>query len=334
MSSSSFQNKAQLTNRLKEYGDVLHKRIASIHFPLVPENIYAPLHYFLALGGKRMRPTLSLLSCHLFGTPGIKAINVALAIELFHNFTLIHDDIMDNAPLRRGKPTVHTKWDINVAILAGDVLYTKANMLLVNNENEYLPDLFTLFNQTATEVCQGQQMDMDFEKKNSITLSDYLQMIRLKTSVLLGAALEMGAIIASASVADRKHIYEFGVNLGLAFQLQDDILDLYADPHKFGKQIGGDVLANKKTYLLLRAFELADDETSHQLMYHLERGKGEEKIQAVREIFDKMDVRKHAEEARQKFYQAALFHMNAISVNDEMKSDLLQLAKEIMSRDF
>lgn len=318
---------------LQDYQAVLEERINKLDFPDSPENLYDPLRYFLTLGGKRTRPTLTMLGCSLFGEPGLKAVNAALAVELFHNFTLIHDDIMDEAPLRRGKKTVHEKWNTNIGILSGDVLFVEAYEHLSRHESDVLPGLLRIFSRTAKEVCEGQQMDMDFESMDEVSIDAYIEMIRLKTSVLLGAALEMGATVAKASEQDTKLIYDFGVNIGLAFQMQDDLLDLYADPDKFGKQVGGDVIANKKTYLLLKAQELASKDQLKTLNNAMKNLEGEQRIQEVRSIFDEIDVRTHAEQVKNKYYNRALKNMDAIDVSDENKSSLLSLAKFLMERD-
>ncbi|PKR81856.1 isoprenyl synthetase [Brumimicrobium salinarum] len=320
--------------QVQSYQEVIAHNIAQLKLPATPENLYAPLRYFLSLGGKRTRPALTLLGCSLFGTPGIKAINAAIAVELFHNFTLIHDDIMDDAPLRRGKQTVHEKWNRDIAILSGDVLFVEAYSYLSKNEGDVLPKLMTVFNTTAKEVCEGQQMDMDFESSDVITISDYIEMIRLKTSVLLGAALKMGAIVAQEDNENNiQNIYDFGVNIGLAFQLHDDILDVYADPSKFGKQVGGDILSNKKTFLLLKAFELADTATANQLSNLLKNGSGKQKVENVTAIYNQIGVKEAAEQQKQTFYRKALANMAAIDISDEHKKPLLSLAEYLMSRD-
>lgn len=318
---------------LQEYQSILEERINRVDFPKTPTNLYDPLRYFLKLGGKRTRPTLTMLGCSLFGEPGIKAINAALAVELFHNFTLIHDDIMDEAPLRRGKETVHEKWDTNIGILSGDVLFVEAYEHLSHHDTDVLPKLLNIFSRTAKEVCEGQQMDMDFESMEEVSIPSYIEMIRLKTSVLLGAALEMGATVAKADQKHTKAIYDFGVNIGLAFQMQDDLLDLYADPDKFGKQVGGDVLANKKTFLLLKAQELATEQQSISLDEAMTELNGEERIQKVKSIFDEIGIRTHAEEVKNKYYQKALKSMDTINVPSENKESLLGLANLLMERD-
>jgi geranylgeranyl diphosphate synthase, type II len=234
--------------KIQAYRELIEAEIAQIRIPQEPERLYTPIRYLLGLGGKRMRPVLSMLAAELFGADPKKALNPGLAIEFFHNFSLIHDDIMDEAPLRRGFETVHQKWNGKVALLSGDALFVVAYQYLARNESKYINPLLHLFSVTVMEVCEGQQMDMDFEERNDVTIPEYIEMIRLKTSVLLGGALEMGAIVADASDEDRKHIYLFGQHIGIAFQLQDDILDLYGDPEKFGKQIGGDVIAKQKNF--------------------------------------------------------------------------------------
>ncbi|WP_107037340.1 polyprenyl synthetase family protein [Brumimicrobium mesophilum] len=319
---------------IQEYQQLLEKRIQKLELPKEPKNLYDPLRYFLTLGGKRTRPCLTMLGCHLFGAPGIKAVNAALAVELFHNFTLIHDDIMDDAPLRRGKTTVHEKWDRDIAILSGDVLFVEAYSLLAKHDTVVLPKLLNVFTRTAREVCEGQQMDMDYESMDNIKIDDYIEMIRLKTSVLLGAALEMGALIGGAEdEKDIRSIYNFGVNVGLAFQMHDDILDLYADPEKFGKQVGGDILSNKKTYLLLKAYEMADDNTKSKLDDMLMNQNGQEKVDNAKTIFEQLGVRQKAEEQKEIFYQKAILNMKEINVPEENKRELLDLAKYLMSRD-
>ncbi|WP_417265058.1 polyprenyl synthetase family protein [Brumimicrobium sp.] len=320
--------------QIQAYQNILEERIQKLTLPESPKNLYDPLRYFLTLGGKRTRPSLTMLACSLFGQPGIKAVNAAMAVELFHNFTLIHDDIMDDAPLRRGQQTVHEKWNKDIAILSGDVLFVEAYALLAQHEPAVLAPLLAVFSRTAREVCEGQQMDMDFESLSTVTIDAYIEMIRLKTSVLLGAALEMGAIVAGVdSRDDIQNIYDFGVNIGLAFQMHDDILDVYADPKKFGKQVGGDILSNKKTFMLLKAYELADEETKKALDQQLLEGNEEDKVQKVTAIFDQLGIKEVAEAQKELFYQNALEKMNRINVPEENKKELLGLAKYLMSRD-
>ena len=318
--------------KVVSYQEVLEENIKKLNLPNTPKNLYDPLRYFMTLGGKRTRPTLTLLGCQLFGKPGIKALNAALAVELFHNFTLIHDDIMDEAPLRRGKVTVHEKWNTNVGILSGDVLFVEAYKLLAKNDISVLPQLIEVFSKTAVEVCEGQQLDMDFESRDDVKIEEYIEMIRLKTSVLLGAALEMGAIVAEASESDKKHLYNFGVNVGIAFQLQDDYLDLYADPEKFGKQVGGDIITNKKTFLLLKAKELADDHQAKKLEALLEN-ENAEKVEQAKSLFTEIGVDKLAKNLMYEYYEKAKKDMAAIQVPEDAKQELIALGEYLINRD-
>ncbi len=302
--------------------------LKTVSFPETPKNLYDPLRYFLTLGGKRMRPILTLMGAELFGSTKVDALPAALSIELFHNFSLIHDDIMDQAPLRRGMTTIHEKWNTNVAILSGDVLLVKAYQQLTHYKGEQLSALFDRFNQTATEVCDGQQMDMDFEARTDVTEAEYIEMIRLKTSVLLGCAFEFGAIVANASEQDRNHVYQFGVNLGIAFQIQDDILDLYADPDQFGKQVGGDVLANKKTLLLIEAKTLLPELTAALLSMPANA----EKIQFAQTTFKEFGVLNIAENKMNDYYKLALKNLDELTISDEQKKPLKELAQFLITR--
>jgi geranylgeranyl diphosphate synthase, type II len=319
--------------QLGTYTSLIEKAIMQIDLPSKPANLYDPLRYFMTLGGKRMRPILTLLGAELFGTPKEKALNAAMAVEIFHNFTLIHDDIMDEAPLRRNKETVHTKWNQSIAILSGDVLFVKAYQLLAKQEATHLPQLLELFNRTAIEVCEGQQMDMDFESRNDVSIEEYVEMIRLKTSVLLGCALEMGAIISNASPKDRQAIYNFGQHLGIAFQIQDDILDLYADPETFGKQVGGDVIANKKTMLNLKAYELADA-TEMKILGELAiESDPVIKVKKTKEIYTLLGAKEACEEEMRTHYQIAVSALNSIETKGELRQPLIALADYLMVRD-
>lgn len=318
---------------LKAYSELLEKELSEIQFPDSPANLYDPLSYFLQLGGKRIRPILTLMSAELFKCQNQNALPAAIAIELFHNFTLIHDDIMDEAPLRRNKETIHTKWNSNIAILSGDVLLVKAYQFLAKQNKEHLPKLLDLFNKTAIEVCEGQQLDMDFESRTNVSILEYIEMIRLKTSVLLGCALEMGAIIANATDSDRKHIYNFGQHLGLAFQIQDDILDLYADLDKFGKLVGGDVIANKKTLLYLKAHESADTEQEKILQQLAEESNIDFKVLKTREIYAQIGVKEKCEKIMRNHYHAAMESLNQIEVAPNLKSPLIDLADMLMLRE-
>ena len=318
---------------LKHYSVLIEEELLNINFPSSPNNLYDPLRYFLTLGGKRMRPILTLMGAEAFGVDKRKALPASLSIELFHNFSLIHDDIMDHAPLRRGKFTVHEKWNQNIAILSGDVLLVKAYQEIAKQDSLALPDLLNLFNKTAVEVCEGQQFDMDFETRDNVSIPEYIEMIRLKTSVLLGCALEMGAIIAGANKEDRLLIYEFGQQIGIAFQIQDDILDLYADPEKFGKQVGGDVISNKKTLLLLKAFELSNEEQAKQLNVLLSEKNLELKVTSVRHLFTSLKVREVCKDIMNHHYSLAKEAINKTSISENKKIPLLHLAAYLMERD-
>jgi geranylgeranyl diphosphate synthase type II len=318
---------------LKHYSVLIEEELLNINFPSSPNNLYDPLRYFLTLGGKRMRPILTLMGAEAFGVDKRKALPASLSIELFHNFSLIHDDIMDHAPLRRGKYTVHEKWNQNIAILSGDVLLVKAYQEIAKQDSLVLPDLLNILNKTAVEVCEGQQFDMDFETRDNVSIPEYIEMIRLKTSVLLGCALEMGAIIAGANKVDRLLIYEFGQQIGIAFQIQDDILDLYADPEKFGKQVGGDVISNKKTLLLLKAFELSNEEQAKQLNVLLSEKNLELKVTAVRHLFTSLKVREVCKDIMNHHYSLAKEAINKTSISENKKIPLLNFAAYLMERD-
>lgn len=318
---------------LESYTRLIEDAIQQLPFDTEPSGLYDPLKYFMQLGGKRIRPVLTLMGAQLFGADVKDALPQAIAIETFHNFTLIHDDIMDDAPLRRSQPTVHEKWDVNTGILSGDVLLIKAYQSLGNIAPELLGDAFKLFNETAVEVCEGQQMDMDFEQRSDVSVAEYLEMIRLKTSVLLGCALEIGAIVARAPKEDRAYIYNFGQHIGVAFQIQDDILDLYADPDKFGKQVGGDVIANKKTILYLTALTQSTAE-QREILKQLESSTDLElKVRRTKELFDHLNVRDLCEERMQEHYNLAMDSLDRISVNNQVKEGLVQLANYLMNRD-
>jgi geranylgeranyl diphosphate synthase type II len=253
-----------------------------------PKNLYAPITYILELGGKRLRPVLVLMATELFGTDYRKAMDAALAIEVFHNFSLVHDDIMDDAPLRRGQATVHEKWDINTGILSGDAMLINAYQLFENYEGETFRNLAKLFSKTALEVCEGQQYDVDFETRDDVSEAEYLKMIEYKTAVLVAAALKMGGIVANASLEDQNHIYEFGRNLGIAFQLQDDYLDAFGDPETFGKQVGGDIIENKKTFLYLKALEKGTNLQKKELsdLFSIQPNDPSDKIKTIKTIFE------------------------------------------------
>ncbi len=318
---------------LKAYTQLIEKELANIDFPETPNDLYEPLRYFLSIGGKRIRPILTLLGAELYGVEKTSVMHQALSIEAFHNFTLIHDDIMDSAPLRRNQATVHEKWNANVAILSGDVLLIKAYQLLGKIDAKFLSEVFELFNKTATEVCEGQQMDMDFENRTDVTIHEYIEMIRLKTSVLLGAALNLGAIVANAKESDKEALQLFGENIGIAFQIQDDILDLYGDPEKFGKQVGGDVIANKKTILHLTAVSKATREQIEILHQLQNEGDILLKINRTREIYDHLMVKEECAERMNHHYQLAINALTKVSVQDKNKEKLIALAQFLISRE-
>lgn len=315
---------------------ILDTAIQNLKFPDHPKQLYDPITYIINLGGKRVRPLLVLMATELFGEDANKSIDAAMAIEIFHNFTLVHDDIMDNAPLRRGKATVHEKWSTNIAILSGDVMMVEANKNLAKVNPAFLAPVLNTFNATAQGVCEGQQLDMEFEGRDDVSIEEYINMIRLKTAVLLGGALKLGAIIAGASEKDADLIYQFGENIGIAFQLQDDILDVYADPEKFGKQVGGDIIANKKTFLLLKAFELADGETRASLdtWTAYKEFNVQEKVNTVRQVYDTLDIQDIAKKSMNNYLNKALAVFAQINVSEERKSNILMLTEQLMAREY
>ena len=300
-----------------------------------PKNLYEPVGYALSMGGKRLRPVMVLLACNIFSEKVEEAFPVAIAIELFHNFTLLHDDIMDGAEMRRNNPSVYKKYNENIAILSGDAMSIMAYNYLLKCDSTDPTQLVRLFSQTALEVCEGQQFDMDFEARLDVSIPEYINMIRLKTAVLLASSLKLGAMVADAPEKIANQLYEFGLNLGIAFQLQDDLLDVFADQVKFGKRIGGDIVSNKKTFLLLKALEISDDNT--KMFIHDWINKSEfdtdEKIQAITDVYNKLDIRKITEKYIDEFYQTALNVFEEIKLEHETKAELLQLANLIMSRD-
>ncbi len=302
------------------------------HFPNIPTSLYDPCNYFLTIGGKRIRPILCLMGNELFDTIHADAYEVATAIELFHNFTLLHDDIMDDASLRRGMETVHVKYNSSTALLAGDVMLIKAYDYLNKINIQYLHKIIRLFNKTATEVCEGQQLDMDFEKRNDVSLEEYIQMITLKTSVLLAASLEMGAVMGGASEGNCKHLYEFGKNLGIAFQIQDDYLDAFGDPAKFGKEVGGDIKQNKKTFLLLHALEVASPNQKSALLALMEQNPAD-KIEKVLAIYKACGIDAWANQLKEQYLQTALKHLEDIAVLAVRKQPLKELAGFLIQRE-
>lgn len=299
-----------------------------------PNGLYKPVSYTLDMGGKRLRPLLVLTAANLFSEKVDEALPVATAIEIFHNFTLLHDDLMDNASVRRGKPTVHLKFNPNTAILSGDAMMILANEYLAKSPGEKLPEVLKLFSRTALEVCEGQQYDMDFESRMDVTVDEYIEMIRLKTAVLIAGALKLGAIIGNAPEQQANLLYDFGINIGLAFQLQDDWLDVYGDPDVFGKKIGGDILSNKKTFLLLKAMEKLQGEKKEQLQTWIteESFLPEEKIEAVTQLYNEASVSEEAQKLMLHYHDEALKCLADLEVEEINKKDLVDLAEQVMSR--
>ncbi|MFD2517633.1 polyprenyl synthetase family protein [Salinimicrobium flavum] len=299
-----------------------------------PENLYDPMVYILGLGGKRVRPVLVLMAAEIFGADYRKALDAALAIEIFHNFSLIHDDIMDDAPLRRGKKTVHEKWDINTGILSGDAMLIKAYQLFENYEGDTFRELARLFSKTAIEVCEGQQYDMDFETREDVTIPEYLRMIEYKTAVLVGASLRMGAIVANTSEENKEKIFEFGRLLGIAFQLQDDYLDAFGDPESFGKQVGGDIIENKKTFLYLTSLNAAAENVAVQLehLYSINPLDATAKIEAVKNLFESSGAAELTRNEIEKYTNRAFGVLEELDVEESQKSLLRSFGHNLMER--
>ncbi len=304
-------------------------------FNQAPQTLYEPINYILKIGGKRMRPVMLLLACRMFKNEVEDALPAAFAVEIFHNFTLLHDDIMDDAPLRRGKATVHEKYDINTAILSGDVMMIYAYQYLAQSPSPLIPELLGILNHVAIGVCEGQQYDINFETAKKVKLTEYMHMIEQKTAVLLAGAMEMGARIGGANKTDAQHVYNFGRDIGIAFQLQDDILDTFGDPAKFGKKVGGDIAQNKKTFLTIKTLELADTtdtQTLCQLMQSIATDEAA-KIKKVKDLYEKYDIRSIAEKEMNTYLEKALHHLNAVSVTDNRKTEIRELARYLISRE-
>ncbi len=321
---------------LADYQAVFQKYLTENGFTHEPNELYEPVDYILSIGGKRLRPLLALMGYELFAADISRALPVAMAVEVFHNFTLLHDDIMDDAPLRRGKPTVHVKYNISTGILSGDVMLILAYESLRNTEGSaaMTHKLWTIFNKMAREVCEGQQIDMNFENRNDVTIAAYIRMIELKTSVLIAAAFEMGAIAGGATLKQARPLYEFGRNVGIAFQIQDDILDTFGDPEKFGKKVGGDIIQNKKTFLVLTTFALANAAQSADLKQLMATPTTDEiaKITAVRAIFEAVDVREHAEKTMDNYVKTAFDALDKSTISDTKKDYLKAWANDLMMR--
>jgi len=317
--------------KFSEVLDVINKEVGELSFNEKPQSLFDPIKYILDLGGKRVRPALGLMSYNLYKDDIKKALPIALAIEIFHNFTLLHDDLMDKADMRRGKETVHIKWDDNTAVLSGDAMLIEAYKEIAKVENKHLPQVIELFSKTATEICCGQQFDMEFEKRTDVTIEDYIEMIRLKTAVLLGCSLKEGAVLADASAEDADLLYDFGINIGLAFQLMDDLLDVYGDPATFGKKIGGDILCNKKTFLSINVLR---SDKRNELFKWIDKTDflPEEKIQAVTEIYNSLGLKEISEKLIFDYYQKGIECLDKVKADDNRKSELKVLAESLLSR--
>lgn len=319
---------------LKDYQKWIELEIKKQKYGKHPDSLYEPIRYMMRLGGKRLRPMLTLLSYALYKEDVKTVVPYAAAVEAFHNFTLMHDDIMDNAPLRRGKDTVHEKWNVSTAILSGDVMLVKVYDQFLSLAPSKLQAVLQIFNQCAAEVCEGQQWDMEFETTERVSEAQYINMIRLKTAVLLGFSLELGALLADASDEDRKALREFGTNIGIGFQLKDDLLDAYADPKKFGKQVGGDIIANKKTYLLIQALQKAKGKTKTDLdnLLAAKKFKKQEKIKAVKIIYDDLDVPTSVEKKINYFFAKGFKSLENVHGNSLGKDTLIKFAQALIER--
>ncbi len=318
----------------EECQQIINRRLAAFVLPAYPENLYDPIRYVLNLGGKRIRPALVLMGCNIFSESVERAVEPAIAIELLHNFTLLHDDIMDQSDLRRNQPTVHRKWNNNIAILSGDAMMIKAYEILYSSSSEILNEIVPLFNKTAIEICEGQQYDMDYESKNDVSVNDYIRMIELKTAVLLATSLKIGAICGKASSFDADMLYSFGKNLGIAFQLQDDLLDVYGNTELFGKKKGNDIAANKKTYLLITALNLARGEVLQNLKFWLGDGSmnRDEKIENVIAIFDQLRIKEKTELEITRYFNMAIQSLESVKTDKARKLFILKFTEELMQR--
>jgi geranylgeranyl diphosphate synthase type II len=317
-----------------QYQEFISDYLQSQYETKEPRNLYEPIHYILKLGGKRMRPVLTLMSAEVFDADYNLALPAALAVEVFHNFSLVHDDIMDEAPLRRGNETVHEKWDTNTAILSGDAMLILAYQYFEKYNTEVFRDLAKLFSKTALEVCEGQQWDVDFETRNDVTIPEYLKMIEYKTAVLVAASMKMGALVAETTKENADLIYDFGLNLGLAFQLQDDFLDCFGNPATFGKQVGGDIIENKKTYLYLKAMEFSSDQEKDQLLhlFSIHPEDNTEKIELVKAIFNKTGASKATQQAIQGYTLKAFDTLQKVGIDNEKKEKLKSFGENLMGR--
>ena len=320
---------------LEELREIIGNSILNIDLNRNPHELYDPISYTLSLGGKRLRPALCLLACDMVGGNVNAALKPAIGIEVFHNFTLLHDDIMDNAEIRRGQQTVHKKWDDNVAILSGDTMMALAYEYIMQAPVEYRSKVFDVFNQTAIEVCEGQQFDMNFETRHDVSIDEYLNMIRLKTAVLVAGSLKIGAIIGAADEQTAEKLYKFGEHIGIAFQLKDDLLDVFSDVEKFGKATGGDIISNKKTYLYLKAFELATGDYLSELteLFSSKAIDANEKVRKVKAIYERLNIQQETELKIDTYYQAAKKSLDEISLDQGEKTELLKYADKLKNRE-
>ena len=321
---------------IDSYRQAFLEHLGQVSGPDTPEGLYAPIRYIMDLGGKRIRPVLVLLSADLYGAETSRALPAAMSIEIFHNFSLVHDDIMDDAPLRRGRQTVHEKWDTNTAILSGDAMLIEAYRQLEVYPPEVYKELSRIFSKTALEVCEGQRYDMDFESREQVSIGEYLQMIEFKTAVLLGCAMKMGALIAGASEGDCRALYRFGILLGLAFQVQDDYLDVFGDPETFGKQVGGDIIENKKTFLYLKSLELAGEEEGRELrdLYSIKPRDPRAKIRRVTQIFESVGAAGAAREQIRAFTDEAFGELEKLQLARSGKGVLREFGEWLLNRNF
>ena len=313
----------------------IDRELSMVMKSVQPESLFEPPRYVFSLGGKRIRPVLTLMAVELFNKNIDIALNAALAIEIFHNFSLLHDDLMDNADIRRGNPTVHKKWNANTAILSGDAMVIEAYKYIAKVPTQHLSEVLDLFSDTAMDICVGQQYDIDFEKRNDVKEAEYLEMILKKTAVLIGCSLKMGAILSDADKSDAEALYQFGINLGLAFQLKDDLLDVYGDPKRFGKKIGGDIISNKKTYILIKALRNSNPGQRDELdkWITIKEFDPNEKIEAVKKIYDELNLKVISENLIEKYYLASLENLSSVSVSSDRKRELIELSENLMYRD-
>ncbi|MFT7031893.1 MAG: geranylgeranyl diphosphate synthase type II [Cyclobacteriaceae bacterium] len=327
--------KKKMSRKIDTLVSELNKEIKGLQFGSYPAELYEPIEYILSLGGKRMRPLLTLLAYCIKKDDWEKVLKPAIAVEVFHNFTLLHDDIMDKAPLRRGKPTVHSKWNDNVAILSGDTMMIQAYELLLEAKTDDLSYILKLFNRCAVEVCEGQQLDMNFESESSIEEVDYINMIMLKTAVLIGFSLELGGLLGGMSHEEASKLRNFGIHMGIGFQLKDDLLDVYGDQKKFGKQVGGDIIANKKTFLLIKALGLSNNDQKKALNQWIEKEDFDpkEKVEAVKGIYDTMGIKELTEEKMNQFFDKAFNSLDQLEEPAESFEELKEFAKTIIERE-